>query len=711
MSGHENFAPSPPDLQILVRREPSKLSFEVRSECLGLQNQPLGSLSLEGNPQALVQEELGRSVANLSDLAEEGEEGQENAREQLADLAVNLFQKLPQKLRELLWSQQGEIETMQILSDEPYIPWELLKLQGEGGEEGPFLCEVFAVTRWLREFRQTVFTFPLQRFAFVLSPDDLPSAQAERDDLSALFGKERVTEIEPSLTRVKHALKFGFYDGWHFIGHGSARTQDPDRMGFELAEQVRLTPANLVSAKANLNRLQPLIFLNGCDTGRGGFSLTGLGGWTQKSLEAGAGAFIGTLWPVRDKKARAFAHTFYQHFLDGEPIGQAVQQARLKVRARFPGDPAWLAYTVYAHPSAICSSACVSVGRRALQLPPLPDAPAPATPEGRSTSEETFEVLPLAARLRPQGNTRIPQQVPRGYRFLGQLDGLPTTHFFRERDGHVAVALPNANNQGKLRLFDKYAITNQQFCRFLNDLIQQDLAHVERRSDRVSQFCVDAWGHPLAFDAYDRWQGGRERHPAPRPSAPWGMTCQENSWKPLAGSNLLPATLVTWWGVRLYGLWVHSEPIHYEGDEAPFLPDISQWQEAALWDPWAGRFRRFPWGDEWRREWVNYAGYWAGEEILETGLRERTDGLGSGVLPLPVASLDKGQSPLGCIQMIGNVWEWCADSAPSSEVARLVVGGACNSPREHCDPRSSRTWRREQASDFLGFRCCFANKV
>lgn len=353
--GLATFSPSDSSiLRLLVRREsPVKLVFEATSDSLGLNNKDLGSLTLEGDPKAQAQDELGRRVDDLSDLALAGERGQESARHQLADMAVALFQNLPQGVRDLLWSQAGRIETLQILSDEPYIPWELMKLQDDDGQEGPFLCEAFRVTRWLRKFPQTALTFPLQSIAVVLTTDsNLPSSRAEKEDLVALVGAERLAEIEPTLPEVKQALLKGDHDGWHFTGHGSARSQDPNRAAIHLQGSEFLMPENLVTAKANLGRLRPLLFLNGCDTGRGGFSLTGLGGWAQQSLAAGAGAFIGTLWPVRDQKARAFAQAFYQQCLGGDPIAEAVRQARLRVREQFPGDPAWLAYTVYCHPDA-----------------------------------------------------------------------------------------------------------------------------------------------------------------------------------------------------------------------------------------------------------------------------------------------------------------------------------------------------------------------
>jgi len=360
MSERDLSRPGPPDLQILIRRaDPKKLVFEVRSDLLGLQSKEHGCLSLESDPKALAQDEWGRRAGHLSDdLAEKGERSQENAWHQLAVMGVTLFQQLPREVRELLWSQRGQMQTVQFLSDEPYIPWELMKLQGEGGEEGPFLCEAFGMTRWLRSFPQTVFDLPLQRIAFVHSTDsDLPSSRGEKEDLIELMGSERVISVAPTLSEVMNALTGGDYDGWHFSGHGSAGRQDPDSAQFWLNDEDSITPGSLATAKANLSRHHPLIFLNGCDTGRAGFSLSGLGGWAHQSLAAGAGAFIGTLWPVRDKKARAFAKAFYQNFLSGEPFAEAVRLARLKVREEFPGDPAWLAYTVYAHPGTVCSTA------------------------------------------------------------------------------------------------------------------------------------------------------------------------------------------------------------------------------------------------------------------------------------------------------------------------------------------------------------------
>lgn len=338
------------EMQIFVRRSDEKtLSFDVRAEFLGLQNKDFGTAPLEGDPKAQVQDELSKQMARLSDLAGKGEEGQESARLQLADLATALFQNLPADLRVLLWSHRSDLDTLQIVSDEPYIPWELMKLQGEDGEEGPYLCEAFRVTRWLRTVPQPTEDLPLRNLAFVQAREpELPSAPGEKDDLAALFGADRVAEIQATVPAVKSALAEGDFDAWHFSGHNSTGAKDLNLSMFYLDDDAFLTPTNL--PKSSLRRLRPLLFLNACSSGQVGFSLTGLGGWAKQSLEAGATAFLGTLWKVRDQKARAFAHAFYRSFLGGAPICDSVWQARMAVRDQFPGDPAWLAYTVYARP-------------------------------------------------------------------------------------------------------------------------------------------------------------------------------------------------------------------------------------------------------------------------------------------------------------------------------------------------------------------------
>jgi hypothetical protein len=98
--------------------------------------------------------------------------------------------------------------------------------------------------------------------------------------------------------------------------------------------------------------VSPLVFLNACRTAGDIPGLLQLVGWARQFMGAGAGAFIGSLRAVRSSSAKAFAEAFYRAMItDQMPLGAASLRARQAI-ANDPGDPTWLAYTVYGNPSA-----------------------------------------------------------------------------------------------------------------------------------------------------------------------------------------------------------------------------------------------------------------------------------------------------------------------------------------------------------------------
>jgi hypothetical protein len=354
-----------PDLSLIVTEERIDgkpcLTFSLRTrEPLDpvQVKQEFGPVELELDPQEHFREFF-KDIQNLT-LEPDWER-------RLAEQGRNLYRSLvPEDLRALLWSHHERIRSVQIQSEEPWIPWELCKLHGrENGRmlDGPYFCEVFAMTRWLPDLASKL-ELPLRKIALVVpAGSGLANAEVEREFILTLAGTERSVDLIPgTLADVVGALKSGQYDGWHFVCHGSAHETNPDRAELELEAGDALRPESLSGEVENLGNAAPLVFLNACQSSQAARAITGVGGWAERFLRANAGedfpthgaaALIGAYWKIDDKAAFPFAKAFYAALLDAKnpkTIGEAIREARLAVRS--PGDATWLAYTAFAHPLA-----------------------------------------------------------------------------------------------------------------------------------------------------------------------------------------------------------------------------------------------------------------------------------------------------------------------------------------------------------------------
>ena len=215
------------------------------------------------------------------------------------------------------------------------------------------------------------------------------------------------------------------------------------------------------------------------------------------------------------------------------------------------------------------------------------------------------------------------------------------------------------------------AVTNAEFQRFVND-------DGYRRRDLWSRRGWD-WRrreeaeHPMFWvcGGDGRWYG--HRFSVITPLEPWH-----------------PVVHVNWYEAEAYCRWAGRR-----------LPSEAEWETASTFDPATGQKRRFPWGNE-----------------APTPARASLDYRSGGTID--VRALAAGDSPLGCRQMIGNVWEWVADTFqsypgyvcdPYKEYSRPYFGekkvlrGGCWTTRSRLIRSTWRNfYKRQRRNIFAGFR-------
>jgi hypothetical protein len=350
-AGHRDFG-APVDVtpvagavSLVVRHDPvhNAYRFEFRDE----DNPDEVTASLAYPPGPAVE----RMLNGLEMLAR-GRAGYSAAetRDYLVNAGAGLWHELlPQQLREQFWERRDRIGQLTILADGDTVPWELLYPFDRSRDAG-FLVEQFPVTRAVfgRRLSRSLRLSP----AWFVLPDGSPAqAREEVTALLRLFGQSYAPEpviggLTPLLDHI-NAADFGLL---HFACHNAF---DPAGGSAIFLDQRQFTPTQLTTAAVGqvLAAAAPTVFINACRSAGASPSYQQLDGWASKFLDAGAAAFIGSLWAVRDTTARDFAAELYGQLQRGTSLGDAVMRAR-QVAAAEPGDPTWLAYAVYGDPRA-----------------------------------------------------------------------------------------------------------------------------------------------------------------------------------------------------------------------------------------------------------------------------------------------------------------------------------------------------------------------
>ena len=273
---------APPDLELTItldRNDNRTMYFELHSlkEDLDYHHRRVGECRLTEAPEQKMHEiydEMNKMARQLPSTADE----RERAEKRLANYGNDLWKELiPEPLQEHYWRFNSRVESVLVTSDEPWIPWEMVKPfrydENNEREDADFWCAQFVMTRWL----------PGPGTADVLhaaitagSPhriQDLPSVQEEVafvEQLSALHHSIKTLGRFTKALEVTDWVENYDFSILHFACHGLFDATVPNNSAIELADGA-LRPSD-IQTRFGGNRRRPLIFINACHGARGGLA-------------------------------------------------------------------------------------------------------------------------------------------------------------------------------------------------------------------------------------------------------------------------------------------------------------------------------------------------------------------------------------------------------------------------------------------------------
>jgi len=230
--------------------------------------------------------------------------------------------------------------------------------------------------------------------------------------------------------------------------------------------------------------------------------------------------------------------------------------------------------------------------------------------------------------------------------------------------GEFPMGAPAQQKRVTLKAFyiDRNEVTNAQYAKFLADVEKKGAAAWRHPDQPLTKktHVPDLWSHPDLGQA-------KANH---------------------------PVVGVDWFDAYAYAKWADKR-----------LPTEAEWERAAR----GTDARVYPWGNTPPEKGLTYRANFFASYLGADGFRFTS----------PVGAFPTGASPVGCLDLAGNVAEWCADwygplpaetrlqnpAGPATGTERVTRGGAWNLGADSIRSFSRSRLEPQRQLGSVGFRC------
>ena len=278
-------------------------------------------------------------------------------RERIEGFGSRLWVLAPPMFRAVYWTlldrHPDRPLTIQFISDEPHLPWELMRpARDDESEIHPPLALRHAVARWIKRWdgymRNRLPAGRLVTIApkYASASRALKRAQTESEKLVADFAAQRTDGTRAAVLKLlETAVPAEPVAILHFAGHGQFAPDAAIDSNIKL-EDGALAASEIERPEVRLGgACRTLVFFNACEVGAAGAVFGEVGGWADAFLGRQFGGFIAPLWSVDDEDAGVVASELLERIgRRREPIGAALREIRAAHGATSPTFYSYLYY-------------------------------------------------------------------------------------------------------------------------------------------------------------------------------------------------------------------------------------------------------------------------------------------------------------------------------------------------------------------------------